>query len=453
MSIFLELFDQLRYMGGFLVILYLFCNRTLDHREHYFRRLAAGAAVCLLVAFLYVPLRHFLQPWLEHYPFLIGPYWLIVSCFPLALILFCYDTTVTSALYRTMFASLSENMAALFTRNLMVYALYPGFPEEHPYLYMMAILGFYIVFFQLVYWCIAGRVQVDEIGRHGYDRKIRNELIISYLLYFLIMESVQYALEYMIQPISQYTEMQATYRQLMYFLIFIHFMINTTIIFLLWFLHQHMAVQTEKELIARLARERQTQYEFSRETIDMINTKSHDLKHQLLAMASMKDEERKKQILEATRTVEFYDAVVRTGNNAVDTLLTEKNVYCKNRSIHLSCTVHSEKLKRIELIDLYTLLGNALDNAIEGVERLQNPEKKIISLSILDQGGMLYIQVENYYDGELQMHNGVPQSRKQDMRNHGFGIQSMKAIIRKYGGNMNIQTEDELFNLEILLPV
>ena len=88
----------------------------------------------------------------------------------------------------------------------------------------------------------------------------------------------------------------------------------------------------------------------------------------------------------------------------------------------------------------------------EGLEKTKS-EKKIISLSILDQGGMLYIQVENYFDGELQMHNGVPQSRKQDMRNHGFGIQSMKAIIRKYGGNMNIQTEDELFNLEILLPV
>ena len=184
----------------------------------------------------------------------------------------------------------------------------------------------------------------------------------------------------------------------------------------------------------------------------MINQKSHDLKHQLQALALVSDEERKRQIQETSRAIDFYDATVKTGNEALDTLLTEKSVYCTNRSIRLSCMVSSENLRKIALIDLYTLLGNAIDNAIESVERIENPEQKVISLSILDRGNILYIQLENYFDGTLTMQGDLPQTRKKDTFSHGYGVKSIRNIVRRYGGTMGIRTEGQIFCLEIIIP-
>ena len=184
----------------------------------------------------------------------------------------------------------------------------------------------------------------------------------------------------------------------------------------------------------------------------MINRKTHDLKHQLQALAMVSDDERKRQIQETSRAIDFYDAVVKTGNEALDILLTEKSVYCANRQIRLSCMVNTRQLQKIKLVDLYTLLGNALDNAIESTERISDPERKVISLSILDQGNMLYIQLENYFEGELQMQDGLPRTRKKDAENHGYGLKSIVNIVHSYDGKIEVRTEGEIFYLEIMIP-
>ncbi|MBQ8093394.1 MAG: sensor histidine kinase, partial [Clostridia bacterium] len=204
--------------------------------------------------------------------------------------------------------------------------------------------------------------------------------------------------------------------------------------------------------ITQLVRDRQTQYEFSKENIDKINRKCHDLKHQLKALEYLSDQERMKQIRETQHAIDFYDAVVHTGNEALDVLLTEKSVYCMNRAIRLSCTVTSSRLQVIELVDLYTLLGNAIDNAIESVDRLDENEKKVISLNVSDLGQMLHIQIENYYAGTLELADGLPVTTKEDRDNHGYGVKSIRSIISKYGGDMQISLEGQVFSLQILIP-
>jgi hypothetical protein len=164
------------------------------------------------------------------------------------------------------------------------------------------------------------------------------------------------------------------------------------------------------------------------------------------------DAERAAQLRETRRAIDFYDAVVHTGNEALDTLLTEKSVYCANRAIRLSCTVTSARLGRIELVDLYTLLGNAIDNAIESAEKLSDSERKVISLNVSDRGQMLHIQIENYYGGTLALSDGLPVTTKADRANHGYGVKSIRAIAQKYGGQLMIGMENQVFSLQILIP-
>lgn len=90
---------------------------------------------------------------------------------------------------------------------------------------------------------------------------------------------------------------------------------------------------------------------------------------------------------------------------------------------------------------------------LHAVEQLQDPDKKTISLTIRDQDQMLYIQLENYYEGSLKMEDGLPVTTKTDVQMHGYGTKSIRAIVQNYHGAMMVRTEDQIFSLEILIPM
>ena len=74
--------------------------------------------------------------------------------------------------------------------------------------------------------------------------------------------------------------------------------------------------------------------------------------------------------------MQIYSAIVRTGNEILDTILTEKSLICENSGIHISCVADGSLLAFMNPVDLYTLFGNALDNAIEAVRKLESKEKE-----------------------------------------------------------------------------
>ena len=63
------------------------------------------------------------------------------------------------------------------------------------------------------------------------------------------------------------------------------------------------------------------------------------------------------------------------------------------------------------------------------------------------------IHIENPFEGQLVLQDGIPVTTKSDKDYHGYGMRSMKYIIRKYGGDLSITTEDMLFQLNIMIPI
>ena len=104
----------------------------------------------------------------------------------------------------------------------------------------------------------------------------------------------------------------------------------------------------------------------------LINHKCHDLKHQISAMRAITSpEEREKYLREVEDSVQIYDAIVQTGNEVLDTVLTEKSLFCAANNIKINCIVDGRQMDIFEPVDLYTIFGNALDNAIESVRQLE----------------------------------------------------------------------------------
>ena len=113
--------------------------------------------------------------------------------------------------------------------------------------------------------------------------------------------------------------------------------------------------------------------------------------------------------------------------------------------------IDGEKLMFMDEVDLYILLGNALDNAIEAVCELPK-EQRIINMGVISRNEMTMLSVENFCAKPPQMVDGLPKTTKKDSANHGFGTKSIIGIAEKYGGSVQFFTYDDRFVLNVLFP-
>ena len=101
--------------------------------------------------------------------------------------------------------------------------------------------------------------------------------------------------------------------------------------------------------------------------------------------------------------------------------------------------------------DLSVLIGNALDNAIEGVSKIEDPEKRLIHISVSRQKSFVRLRVENCCEEEVRFAGGLPVTRK-DARYHGYGMKSIRSVVEKYEGSLTVKAQDGWFELRILFP-
>lgn len=224
-----------------------------------------------------------------------------------------------------------------------------------------------------------------------------------------------------------------------------------SIMVILFNLLSHKALEDELEMAQRMWHQDQKQYELARETIDMINIKCHDMKHQLHELqhtVSIAPE----ALHELEQNIEIYGAIAKTGNDALDVILTEKSLYCQKNGIQISYIIDGKQLSFIKDMDVYSLFGNLLDNAIQSAVNL-DPEKRYVGLNVKAKGKLLSISSHNYYNGEIQMCNGYPVTANPDKRYHGFGTRSMMLIVSKYGGTIDFIAENGVFTVNILFPL
>ena len=143
----------------------------------------------------------------------------------------------------------------------------------------------------------------------------------------------------------------------------------------------------------------------------------------------------------------------RTAQEALDTLLTEKSLYCEAHGIKISCVVDGKSLAFLDPVDLYAILGNALDNAVEGVSGFSDKTKRLIDLAVYTRNQFLVITVSNPVEGELQFLGGLPVTTKKDRGYHGFGLRSIRHTVKQYGGHINVSVEHGTFLLKMIIPL
>jgi hypothetical protein len=211
--------------------------------------------------------------------------------------------------------------------------------------------------------------------------------------------------------------------------------------------------QRETDAIQNTLKKQYDQYCQTRESIDLINRKYHDMKHQIAALrAEPSGEKRAAYLDQMEEELRAYGDRQDTGHPVLDTLLTGKGMQCSARDIPFTCTVDGSLLDFMDVMDLCTVFGNLLDNAMEYEEKVADPSKRMIALSVSEKKQFVLIRCENYCPQAPVFHGGLPVSTKGDRRFHGFGMKSIRYTAEKYGGSMTAEWKDSWFRLTVLLP-
>ena len=216
---------------------------------------------------------------------------------------------------------------------------------------------------------------------------------------------------------------------------------------------QELNIKLEMEFLQNVLYMQYENYKISQESIALVDQKYHDLKHQIeLLRSEVGAEEKLAYLDQMEQEIRVYETQNKTGNKVLDTILTTKSLQCQNQGISLTCVADGNEIDFMHPMDISALFGNALDNAIESVKKLNDPEKRLIHVSLARQKNFVKIRVENYYEGEILFENGMPATTKKNKKYHGFGIKSIQRTVEKYGGSLTIDTKDCWFEVRILFP-
>ncbi len=182
----------------------------------------------------------------------------------------------------------------------------------------------------------------------------------------------------------------------------------------------------------------------------------HDIKNQMIALKEYLNrgqlEEAKICIDEKYKILVKPKKILETDNALLDSIINYKVSQAKENDVEFDLNVKVPTKLEVSDLDMVSILGNLLDNAIENVT-VQNG-KKTIYLKVFYVQNILLIKISNYYSKKLIYDKNFKfTTTKADKRNHGIGLKNVKAIILKNNGNLEFKISDNIFSVKIQLII
>ena len=217
-------------------------------------------------------------------------------------------------------------------------------------------------------------------------------------------------------------------------------------------------LMAESEIVTMdsMLKSQYNQYRNYQESIDLINMKYHDLKHQIAGLRAETDIDKRTEWLDAMEDdIRGFESVTNTGNKVLDTIIAGKIMHGQKYDIKFTCVIDGKLLEFMHVTDICTIFGNSIDNAIENVVMIKDIEKRIIHVTVSAKNKFVLIQFQNYCEvkpNEDKRGVRLFESSKADKRNHGFGLKSIQYTVDKYDGTMKAGMNKDWFELTILIP-
>lgn len=181
----------------------------------------------------------------------------------------------------------------------------------------------------------------------------------------------------------------------------------------------------------------------------------HDLKNHFINLCILISLGRNEEALSYLNKIddtmsEFSKTIIDTGNHLIDIMTSIKQMKCVGYLIKFSAP--TLKLHSISESDLSLLLACALDNSIEACKKIKDFTHRYIIVEIIVKANMLIIKIKNPVKQEdTTFKIKKDNTTKSDRKNHGFGIETMRAIVKKYNGELYFENSEIIFCVRVVL--
>lgn len=180
----------------------------------------------------------------------------------------------------------------------------------------------------------------------------------------------------------------------------------------------------------------------------------HDMKQKYLLIASYLRQNEYEKIRnlyqESIDILSEEENISKTGNISFDTIVNYKAAVAQKIGIQIKLNTMIPYNMKLNDVDLYSLLGNLFDNAIEAAGKVEMDEREI-ELTAKMSGNNLYLEMVNPYVGDLRIQGENYLTTKENSEEHGLGLRIVENIVKRYNGQIVINNEDNYFKVKILL--
>lgn len=429
-----------------LIAMVLFSFKRMKLKKHGVIRILISSIICLFLAFLFPLFKDISYSW--WYSSLM---FFILFCFCFVSMVFIYDESLQKIFFIAIASYTAQHLSYQFYNLLITvididYLTSSSQYSSNPVTYSSLQVSLILFSVMLVVY-----VTVYEIINEFFIEKICSKSAKVSNVSIIVISSFILAIDIIFNSVVVYSSLRD---KIISIIICLYNIVCCLMVLLLQFYVMSLKQsQTDLLITSQLLYNSEEQYKQNKENIELINIKCHDLKHQIERF-SQKGSFSQEESKELESMIDIYDTNVKTGNDVLDLIIKEKSLLCQKKNIKLKCYADCSKLNFITETDLYNLFGNALDNSIEAVSKINDYDKRRINLIVKNMMSFVSINIENYFEGHIELDkHGIPKTTKNNVQYHGFGMKSIKLIINKYHGDLKIVTDGDIFSLCILFPL
>lgn len=424
------------------IAILLFCRR-LPPREHFGRRFAVVSLLTAAAVAVGITLGYFILPtFIKVHNFEVQILtWTMVLVLATLAVMGCYEVSIWTALFCCSAGYIVQNMASGLAATVRVLVYGPNMANSDAAATIVSHVICSIVVFTVAY-----RVLIHPIEQ--YNLTIVENRVMLLVMVLVILVNIVFDL------VNKSILRFGVPTYLILLLRLVHLALcSFTLVMQLEMLYSKR-LRDDVLAVERIRAEDERQLRLARGSIDAVNDRVAQIREQVSRLERSGAAVDRDAIERIERDVGVFDSVVRTGNDVIDVILAEKSLVCEREGITLTCIADGAALSFVSPEDLYSLLGNAIENAIDAVRAIDDPEKRAVGLVIRRTPfwGGVAINVENYYEGDLEFEDGLPKTTKGSTLVHGYGMRSMRKLVEGYGGTLTARAQDGVFHLNAIIP-
>ena len=184
----------------------------------------------------------------------------------------------------------------------------------------------------------------------------------------------------------------------------------------------------------------------------------HDTTKYMHTIAGLATDENYKEIIgiinHLDKEILQLEKMQYTNHKILNALLIERNAFAKDQSIDMDILVEPNiEIDFIEDIDLISMIGNLIDNAIEAACKCEENDRNIQIKLFMGNEFFLVCRIENYFMEAPLIEKNNYVTTKINKKNHGIGINNVRKIAQKYGGLLEIHINENIFRADLILSI